>query len=70
MFFGDEIQAVERLTGGTVKDFYYDPLKMVYGVKFEKDNRIEYKKISKRLVEEEVKKIKKLNISLDGLGEG
>lgn len=70
MFFGNEIEAIERITGKRVRTLCYDPLKQVYEVNLEKAYVIEEAKISKRLVDEEVKKIKKLNISLDGLGEG
>ena len=68
MFFGNEIQAVERITGGMVRALCYNPLEGVYDVKYEKDYRTEYKKIPKRVVDKEVEKIKSLNVSLDGLG--
>lgn len=68
MFFSNEIQAAERITGGVIRALCYNPLEGVYDVKFEKDYRIECKKIPKRIVDKEVEKIKKLNISLDGLG--
>ena len=68
MFFGNEIQAVERITGGMVRVLCYNPLEGVYDVKYEKDYRTEYKKIPKRVVDKEVEKIKSLNVSLDGLG--
>lgn len=68
MFFSYEILAVERLTGGTVRAMYYNPLEMAYEVDLEKDYSTESRKIPKRLVDEEAEKIKKLNISLDGLG--
>lgn len=68
MFFGNEIQAVERITGGMVRALCYNPLEGVYDVKYEKDYRTEYKKIPKRVVDKEVEKIKNLNVSLDGLG--
>jgi len=70
MFFGYEIQAAERITGGVIRTLCYNPLEGVYDVKFEKEYRIECKKIPKRILDKEVEKIKKLNISLDGLGGG
>lgn len=52
----DKLEALEQIVGGKVYSVYYDPLRRIYDVGFERDNRLQQEEVSADRVEEALRK--------------
>lgn len=56
-WLSDEVlAALEQIVGGKVYSVYYDPLRRIYDVGFERDSRLQQEEVSADRVEEALRK--------------
>ncbi len=52
----DKLAALEQIVGGKVYSVYYDPLRRIYDVGFERDNRLQQEEVAADRVDELLRK--------------
>lgn len=52
----DKLEALEQIVGGKIYSVYYDPLRRIYDVGFERDSRLQQEEVSADRVEEALRK--------------